>query len=127
MKKLCVAMTALALAGCLWPLAGLASCVYNKAHSPIEVNFSCGSGCENNWTIHPSYHQCRHGKAGTVAVRVMDADDKNELDDGACVVKVGAHGWVTVHQKAKKITVRSKHKDGSVRQECHTWIVKQIK
>ncbi|MCB2227873.1 MAG: hypothetical protein KQH53_14435 [Desulfarculaceae bacterium] len=124
MKQLLVAILALVLAACLRPRAGLAACVYNRAHSPIYVVFDCGPGCSNNWTIHPTYHKCLPGKPGVVAVRVMDAANRGEIGDGVCVVKVGAHGWVTVYQDGKKVTVKSKHKDSALREECSTTIVR---
>jgi len=100
-----------------------ASCVYNKAHSPIEVFFVCGSGCKNVWVIHVDDHKCRPGKSGRVSVGVMDAE-ATEVNWGPCHVKVDEHGWATVYQDGKTVTVKSKHKDGSVREECKIYEVK---
>ena len=117
----------LCLAALLLPMPALASCVYNKAHTPIHVSFTCDACLGRNWTIHPTYHRCRPGKAGTVTIRVMDAQDKNEINDGYCTVYVGKHGWVTVCQKGDTVTVKSKKIDSTVGQECTLRIVRSPK
>ena len=53
----------------------------------------------------------------------MDASRKNEIDDGSCSVKVNDHGWVSISQDGKKITVKSKRKSGSVKGKCTMKIV----
>ena len=83
------------------------------------MDFDCGAFCHNVWTIPPSGHKCRPGKGGKVTVRVMDRNDRDQIDDDNCQVKVDKHGWVTVYQDGKKVTVKSKHKGGLVREECH--------
>ena len=121
MKSLMIVL--LCLAALLLPTSALACCIYNKAKTPIFVNFGCGFACHNNWTIYPRDHKCRPGKGGEATVRVMNAANNNEIDNGACTVKVDKHGWVSVQQSGKHVKVISKHKDGSVREERHMKIL----
>lgn len=100
-----------------------AACVHNKAHYPIFVNFRCGSRSGNNWTIYFGEHQCCPGEGGKVYVRVAGAHAGKEIDNRECRVDVGAHGWVTVYQDGKHITVKSRYQDGSDRMECSSTIV----
>ena len=43
-----------------------AMCVYNQTDISVDVRFTCGTLCENNWTLSPGEHKCRTDKAGTV-------------------------------------------------------------
>ena len=100
------------------PASAGASCIYNKAYYPIETALYCGGACQNEWTIHVDDHKCRPGKGGHVNVTVLDPEADNRISDW-CEVEVDKHGWVSVQQHGKHVTVISKHKDGSHRQECH--------
>ncbi len=108
-----VLLFSLGVAGSAW-----ASCIYNKTKQPVYITLDCGFACSNGWRISPSKRECRPGKGGSVLVNVMNTSGEKPIDDGFCEVNVNDHGWVSIYQDGKNVTVKSKDKNGSVRERC---------
>lgn len=95
-----------------------ASCIYNRTDHTIHVSLDCGVFCGNIWYINKGDHECRPGKGGTVYVNICNKKNVSFYCADECKVKVDSHGWVSVQQDGKTFISKSKHKDGSIREEC---------
>ncbi len=96
-----------------------ASCVYNKTGKTIKAYLDCPGACSNVWYINSNDDKCRPGKGGEITITIVHSNGIG-LAANPCDVKVDAHGWVTVNQSGDKFTIKSKHKDGSIRGSCTT-------
>jgi hypothetical protein len=102
---------------CQLASTALAMCVYNNMDVEIEVDFLCGTFCENDWSIDPNGYNCRPATSGTLHVNKVCAGIYATSCTYLNNIDVEAHGYVVLSGTGGAGSTRSMcafHEDDSL-------------
>lgn len=98
---------------CAFASTAQAMCVYNQASINVDVYFSCGLFCFNDWNTEPNNSYCRPEESGIVQTDLEEG--LNNTPDYQVQLDVDAHGYVVISQPSSdRINLCAFHADDSL-------------